>query len=404
MADIWALFAAVILALVALMQRHLGNSPVTMPMICLGAGFVLFHFGGVPFDVMDGGLEVVAEITLAIILFSDASLLKSSALRREAGWPARMLLAGLPLAIVIGTLVFLVLLPGLPFWQAALIAALLAPTDAALGQAVFTNPAVPKKIRDTLTTESGLNDGLALPAIIFLACASVGFDHDLSQSNWVVFALKQVVLGILTGALLGMAGGWGSHRAVENGLAVEDNTAVFGILLVAITYLAADTIGGNGFVAVFVAGFFFGSFAKECADRTREFLETDGYLLMMIAFFYIGAIMLPKGLVLVDWRIILVVLLSLFLIRPLAIWLSLLGSGAKLREALFLGWFGPRGLATALFTLLVLHEFHDKLVSDVILGVAALAVTASTVLHGVSAHFAAALCGGDADDQPETAT
>ena len=312
-----------------------------------------------------------------------------------------MLLAGLPLAILIGTLVFLLLLPDLPFWQAALIAALLAPTDAALGQAIFTNPAVPEKIRDTLTTESGLNDGLALPAIIFLACASVGFDHDLAQSSWVVFALKQIVFGVLIGTLLGIAGGWASHRAVELGFAVDDNTAVFGVLLVAITYLAADAIGGNGFVAVFVAGFFFGSFAKECADRTREFLETDGYLLMMIAFFYIGAIMLPKGLIPVTWPIVFAVLLALFLIRPLAIWLSLLGSGAKLREALFLGWFGPRGLATALFTLLVLHEFHDKLESDVIMGVAALAVTASTVLHGVSAHFAAALSGSD-DDQSET--
>ena len=386
------LIAVLALGAVALASRRLARSPLTMPMICLAAGFALIHFGRVPFGVMDGGLEIVAEITLAIVLFVDASRLTSVSFGRDTHWPARMLLIGLPLTLAFGTVLVWLLLPELRGWQAALIAALLIPTDAALGQPVFNNHKVPERLRNALTAEAGLNDGMALPTIIFLACAAVGFDHELEQPSWVIFAAQQIGLGIGLGALAGAVGGWLSHRSVARGWAFEDNTEIFGLLLVAIAYLAADLAGGNGFVAVFVAGLLFGRLAQDCAGRTRMFLETDGELLMMVSFFYIGAIMLPMGLLLVDWRIVLVVLLSLFAIRPAAIWLSLTGAGANWREKLFLGWFGPRGLATALFTLILLGEFMDDLPAQTLMAVAGLAVAISAMLHGVTARYAALLC------------
>ena len=392
MIDIWGLIAALALGAVALASRRLVRSPLTMPMICLAAGFALVLFGQVPFGVVEGGLEIVAEITLAIVLFVDASRLTAASLGRNACWPSRMLLIGLPLTLALGTAVVWVLLPDLRGWQAALIAALLVPTDAALGQAVFSNSKVPERLREALTAEAGLNDGMALPAIIFLACASVGFDHHANQDSWLIFAIGQIGFGIGVGVVAGAVGGWLSHRSVASGWSFEDNTAIFGLLLVAIAYLTADLTGGNGFVAVFVSGLFFGRLARDCAGRTKMFLETDGELLMMVSFFYIGAIMLPSGLLLVDWRIGLVVLLSLFAIRPAAIWFSLTGTGASWRERLFLGWFGPRGLATALFTLILLSEFMDDLPSQTLMAVAGLAVAMSAILHGATARYATHLC------------
>lgn len=251
------------------------------------------------------------------------------------------------------------------------------------------NPNIPKKLRQTLTIESGLKDGFALHFIIFFACAAVGFNHALDQENWLWFVFKQVGIGVALGALTGFAGGWLSHKSVVLGWADEENTAIFGLLLIGTTYVAADLTGGNGFVSVFVCGLFFGRQSQECAERTRKFLDTDGELLMMISFLFIGAIMLPEAFIAVSWPVTFIVLLSLFVIRPIAIYLALTGTSALPQERIFLGWFVPRGLATALFTLILLREFMDDLPSQTLMASAGLAVAMSAVLHGASAHYVA---------------
>lgn len=387
------LLAVAALAVIALFTRRLERSPVTVPMLCalLGVGFFLTD--GVPAKLLAEDLTVLAEVALAVVLFTDAAHLKLARLNERKAWPTRMLFIGTLLAFGIGTLLFTPLFPDLPIWQIALIAALLAPTDAALGQSIFSNEKIPEHIRDTLTAESGLNDGLALPLIIFLACGAVGFDHELARDNWYAFAGQQIGLGLGVGAVLGTLGGLASQWSVDKGFAVEDNTSVFALILVAVTYFAADAVGGNSFVAVFASGLCFGRFAKDCADRAKEFLETDGVLLMMIAFFFIGALMLPEGLSGANWQAVIAVTLSLFLVRPLAVYLSMMGTKTTLRTRLFLGWFGPRGLATALFTLIILADFGDELESKVILSVTMVAFAASTVLHGISAHYADKLWG-----------
>jgi NhaP-type Na+/H+ or K+/H+ antiporter len=242
-----------------------------------------------------------------------------------------------------------------------------------------------------------LNDGLVLPLIIFIACAAVGFDHELARENWYVFAGQQIGFGLGIGAVLGSLGGIASYWSVEKGYAVEENTSIFALTLVGVTYFAADAVGGNSFVAVFASGLCFGRFAKTCAIRAKEFLETDGMLLMMAAFFFIGALMLPAGLEGIDWMIVLAATLSLFIVRPLAVYISMIGTATNLRARLFLGWFGPRGLATALFTLVILGEFGGKLQDDTILSVAMTAFVASTILHGITAHYAGKLWGAGND-------
>ena len=175
-----------VLGLTALLFSRIERSPVTIPLICLAVGVFAWYFGGIPEEGREnnnGLIRIVAEATLAIVLFTDAANLKLSRFRHEISWPFRMLVIGLPLAVAIGAAVNFVFLPAIGIWELLLIAALLAPTDAALGASVFTNEAVPARIRDSVLAESGLNDGLALPLIIFLACIAVGGQHDFAQDN-----------------------------------------------------------------------------------------------------------------------------------------------------------------------------------------------------------------------------
>jgi len=395
--DFAPLVACVALATIALFTRSLERSPVTVPMLCVLLGFGLFLIDELPMELLSGDLSILAEVALAVVLFTDAAHLKLARLNERKSWALRMLFIGTFLAFALGTLFFIPLFPDLPFWEVALVAALLVPTDAALGQAILSNEQIPEHIRDILTAESGLNDGLFLPLIIFLACAAVGFHHDLAQANWALFAGQQIGFGLGIGALLGSLGGLASQRSIEKGFAVADNTAVFALALVAVTYFAAEAVGGNSFVAVFVSGLCFGRFAKNCAARAKKFLETDGILLVMVAFFFIGALMLPDGLARVHWQTIVAVTLSLFVVRPAAVYLSMLGTKTTPRARLFLGWFGPRGLATALFTLIILADFGDKLQSKVILSVTMVAFAASTLLHGVTAHYALRFWGKSKD-------
>lgn len=388
---------ALLLAGIALITGWLERGLATIPMLCLALGYGASTFGTFPSGIMLSGLEWVAEGTLAIVLFADAARLTFAKIRHQLRWPGRMLLFGMPLAVVIGYGAIAPFYPELSVWAVILLAALLVPTDAALGKAVFENPAVPDRVRDCLLAESGLNDGLALPFIIFAACATIGFDHELNQPNWLLFAFQQIGFGILCGVIIGAAGGFLLREAIGRHLAKPDQGAVFALMLILITYLAAELIGGNAFVAVFVSGLFFGGVAGDCAKRADEFLESDGLLLTMLSFVFIGAILLPSGLAVIDWRGIVVILLSLFLVRPLAVWLSLIGSNADTRSRLFLGWFGPRGLATALFAVIVLSEFADLAAMQTLIGLTAVTVAISTVLHGISAHFAYLLWKKDAN-------
>ena len=309
-------------------------------------------------------------------------------LTREASWSLRMLAIGMPVAFVIGGAAAFFLFPELGAWQALLLAALLLPTDAALGASVFNNDKVPQKVRDAILTESGLNDGLALPLIVFLACAAIGGQHELAQDSWLLFALKQIGFGLITGIVLGAIGGFLINRAVAAGLAEKHHGALFSLALIAGIYLAAQQLGGNSFVAVFCGGIAFGARAGPAAHASKEFLETDGLLLTMLSFIYIGAIILPEGLANVTLAIVVIVAASLFIVRPLAIVLAMAGTKTDFKTRLFLGWFGPRGLATALFALFVIFEFRLLSGTQTILSVTALAVALSTVLHGISSHWA----------------
>ncbi|MEP2892696.1 cation:proton antiporter [Tateyamaria sp.] len=371
----------------AMIAQRLTTSVLTAPMVFIFVGVVLSMTGLLSEHDMEVLLHPVAEIALVILLFLDAAQTDLAALRKRHVWPVRMLLIGLPASIAIGSLVGAVLLPAWPFAAIALISAILAPTDAALGQAVVTNPNVPMRPRRALTVESGLNDGLALPLILFFASLTAA-ESTADGGEWLVFGAKQILLGPLVGALLGGVGGWILLRAKAHGTTSEIYEGVGALALAGAAYLAAVQVGGNGFISAFVAGLAFGSVVKGACKFVFEFTESEGQLLTWAAFLLLGAALVPEAIAHLTWQMLALILLSLFVVRPLAIWLSLLGTDAAPITRLFFGWFGPRGLATALFALLVVEQISHEFGAQM-LHIAVNAVWISALLHGISAAPAA---------------
>jgi NhaP-type Na+/H+ or K+/H+ antiporter len=397
----------VFVLVVALVAKRLSTTMVTAPMLFIAFGFLLSKLQLFDHQGVDESLHLVAEIALILLLFLDAAKLDVAALRRRHTWPVRMLVIGLPLTILFGTLAAWVFVPGWPLVALALLASILAPTDAALGDAVISNPAVPERARRALTVESGVNDGLALPAVLLFASLTAQVSEP-NAADWLIFGGMQLLLGPLVGAATGLAGGFLVMRAHDHNFSSEPFEGIGVIALAGIAYLLATLVGGNGFISAFVAGLGFGYMVKGGCKFVYEFTEGEGQLLSWGAFFLIGLVLVPEAISHLTWPILAMILVSLFVVRPFAIWVSLIGTDASWRTRLFFGWFGPRGLATALFALLILQQIdHDF--GKPILMIAINAVWISALLHGLSAapgaKWFAARCGpGDEFSETEPAS
>ncbi len=379
-----ALFIVAAFALCfSMLARRLSSTVLTAPMVFIAFGLFVAQLNLVPPSAAEPILHLAAEIALILLLFLDAAQIDLRALRSRHVWPVRMLFIGLPLGILFGTIAAWLILPHWPLAALALVAAILAPTDAALGQAVVTNPAVPDRVRRALTVESGLNDGLALPAVLLFASLTAGV-MDQGGTNWALFGAKQLVFGPLVGIVAGLVGGAVLMWAKARQLTADAYEGVGAISLAGGTYLAATLVGGNGFIAAFVAGLCFGHVVKGSCKFVYEFMESEGLLLTWGAFFLLGLALLPEALQQLSWPFVAIVLVSLFIVRPAAIWISLIGTDASPVTRIFFGWFGPRGLATALFALLVVPQVDHEL-AEPVLALAINAVWISALLHGLSA-------------------
>lgn len=372
--------------LYSLISGRLRATIITAPLVLTVFGFMVGTggLGVVQFTAEHSAIHFVAEFTLILVLFADAARIDLSRLRRDHNLPARMLLIGLPLAIIAGTLVAALLFPSFQFWEAALLAALLAPTDAALGQAVVSAKAVPVRIRQAINVESGLNDGIALPAVLlFATLASAAFDAP-EAGEWIRFGVLQLTLGPVIGIAAGFIGARLIDTASERGFVEESFQGIAILSLALLTYVSAELIGGNGFIAAFVGGMVFGNTIRHPCTFLFEFMETEGQLLMLITFLVFGAVLLPEGLEQFSPMVFLYAVLSLTVIRMVPIAISLLGTRLRAPTQLFLGWFGPRGLASILFVLLILEEaeipHHTELLTITVITVAM-----SILLHGVTA-------------------
>jgi len=383
-----------------LVSKRLERTIITPPMVfvALGLFFSSSGLGELGMNADRSVIHVLAELTLVLVLFGDAARIDLRVLRDELGLPARLLGIGMPLTIIAGAVVAKLVLPELTWFEAAALGAILAPTDAALGQAVVSAPSVPLRIRQALNVESGLNDGIALPVVlIFAALASMGGGENRNAAEWAQFATMQVMLGPLAGFVIAWVGGrlitWSDSRNWMDGRFAR----LAGIALALLSFGGAELIGGNGFIAAFVAGMTLGNSQRGKCEYLYSFLEAEGQLLALLVFLLLGLRLARPAIAESNASILLYALLSLTLIRMVPVAISLIGSGLRGPSALFLGWFGPRGLASLLFAILILEEAalpHEGLVFNVVI----LTVLGSVFAHGMSAAPAARKYGELASD------
>lgn len=371
----------------SLVAEQLDSTPITGPMLFLGLGILLSPNGLslVELSINNAGLHLLVELTLVLVLFADAATVPLKALSHDKALPTRMLALGLPLTVALGTGIAIFLFPELNLWEAALLAAILTPTDAALGLAVVNNPAVPERFKRSIVVESGLNDGMMLPLVLLFATfASMGSGHDKSAADWATFLVLQLGVGPLAGIIVGWLGAQLILKADSMGWMGDSGQGIASLALALAAYTFAETLHGNGFVAAFAGGLAFGSVLKDRCKFLLEFQEVEAKILVLMAFLVVGLVLVPTGLPTVNSGCVVFAVLSLTVQRMLPVSLSLAGSGINTSAKLFLGWFGPRGLASVLFLLLVLEEF-DPAGGQRILTVVMTTVVLSVVLHGISA-------------------
>jgi NhaP-type Na+/H+ or K+/H+ antiporter len=383
MMDIIIFFALIFVF--ALFSRRLSESPLTAQMFFSLIGIVLgFIFSLQIYPEFNRELFLlVAEVALVLVLFSDASGINFNTFRKNK-LTLRMLSIGLILTIIAGIMVGTYLLTDMVLWEVAALAAVLAPTDAALGQIVVQNKKLPHQIRETLEIESGLNDGIAVPFLFLFLAVGLAEETFRPINYFLVTTLEQIGFGVFIGVAVGLMGGWMVLQAKKKGWITKTYQRLALLALAILSWLIADQLGGSGFIAAFVGGLVTGYIFEDAGDILTDFASAEGMLLSLAVFFIMGALIAPL-LSFVTWQIILYAVLSLTLIRMLPVAISLIGTEISLDSVLFMGWFGPRGLASIVLALVALEtipEFPGK--STFILTVL-ITVLLSVVLHGITA-------------------
>ncbi len=329
-------------------------------------------------------IQTLAELTLVLVLFTDASRIDLRLLRREHDLPTRLLSIGLPLTIISGALLAALIFNVLTFWEAFVLGVILAPTDAALGQAVVSLPKVPVRIRQALNVESGLNDGIALPFLLFFLSLAGAAEKTEPAVYWVRFALMQILLGPLVGVAVGYFGGKLVERGTRSGWITHSFQDLSALALSILAFSLAELIGGNGFIAAFAAGLILGNTSRSICSCLFEYGETEGQLLTLLTLMIYGAVMVLPALDHINGLIVLYSILSLTVVRMLPVTISLIGVRLQWGSVLFLGWFGPRGIASILYGLLVLGKTNIS-GREEIFTITITTVLMSVFLHGLSA-------------------
>jgi sodium/hydrogen antiporter len=379
-----ALFAALVLGFIAF-SAGFGRAFLTAPILFLVAGAAVGRveaFASIDHAV----IQTIAEVTLALLLFHDASQLQPRELRADAPLTGRLLLVGLPLTIAAGYLLARLIFPEIGVWPALLLAAALAPTDAGLGAATVLNPVVPVRIRRVLNVESGLNDGLATPVVLFAIAAASGVP-DGGTEHAVVKALLEIAIGAAVGAAAGFLSGRLLDRAHDRGWSQKDLVPVAALVVPLLSYYAAHGAGGNGFIAAFVAGTMF-ALAQVDLDRMHATLELTDQVAALLGFavwMLFGTAIATHLRQLLSPEPLAFAVLSLTLLRMAPVALSLLGSGLRLPSVAFIGWFGPRGLASVVFALIALESLSESADAQRAVGVIATTVLLSVLAHGYTA-------------------
>jgi sodium/hydrogen antiporter len=376
-----ALIALVVFAW-GLFSSRLGRADLSAPIIFVTVGLLLAEvLHVIELDLSPEAIKLLAEVTLVWVLFADASRVGLRELRADLGLYARLLGVGLPLTIAAGALLAVWMFDGMGFWLALLVGAALAPTDAALGASVMTNPAVPERVRRVLNVESGLNDGIATPVVMVAIAGAVAAEGI--QEHGPGAALIDLAIGLGLGIIVGLLGGQGMRIARRRGWASEDFAGPAVLALALAAYAGTLWLDGNGFVAAFVAGLAFGHSAGRGGAKEVFYVEQTSGLMSLLTWLVFGAVAVPIVLERFDWPVVGYALLSLTVVRMLPVALALIGTRLPTPTVAFIGWFGPRGLASVIFAVIALEELHGE--ADRALAIIAMTVLLSVLAHGLSA-------------------
>ncbi len=370
------------LLLLAAVSRRLSSTPITPAMVMVAAGVLV---GPLVLDDLTVGptsstVRRLAEATLAVVLFTDSSRIDLRALRREASIPVRLLGVGLPLTIVLGTLLALVLFGSFSLSDALILGVILAPTDAGLGSAVVTDTRLPQRVRQSLNVESGLNDGICVPLLLIVLATASGTGGSPHPAQVIG---EEIGYGLVGGLAAGVLAAWvvivaGARQLIDD--AWRQIIPAAGAVL---AYGIAEALGGSGFIAAFTAGALFGLMARGSSTARMRFTEEAGALLDATTFLVFGAVLLGPALEHVSWQIALYAVLSLTIVRMLPVAISLWGAHARGPTVAFIGWFGPRGLASIVFAVIVEDTYQAH--AGAILTACYLTVGLSVLVHGLSA-------------------
>jgi NhaP-type Na+/H+ or K+/H+ antiporter len=379
----------VFIFLYSIVNGGLQRTPVSGAIVYTSFGLIFgpLCLGLLTLKVEAEFLKSLAELTLALVLFTDAANANLGVLKKSYYIPQRLLLIGLPLTIVLGFVFGVLIFKELTLLEVAILATMLAPTDAALGKAVVTNKSVPANIREGLNVESGLNDGICVPILfIFLALAS----STGTETSTPMLALKLVVQEIGIGIAVGTGFTFIAFHLVRffaNKGWIDETWRQLPVIALALSCFAvAQTLGGSGFIASFVGGLLLGGLVRRKKYKHDYLLAAEGAgdtfaLLTWVAF---GSAVVGHSIDLINWQILLYAILSLTVIRMLPVFLVLTKSKLRVKEKLFIGWFGPRGLASIVFGVIVANKSFPG--EKTIIMTAVATIMLSIVAHGLSAN------------------
>ena len=376
---------ALFIFLYSISSGFLERTPINGALIFTAFGLACGPFGLdiLKMDIGTEELRTLAELTLALVLFTDASNANLKVLKKNFHIPQRLLLIGLPMTILLGFGIGIFMFDELSIFEIAILATLLAPTDAALGKAVVTNPLVPANIREGLNVESGLNDGICVP-ILYLFLALAAGSSGEGSTHFLAFELvaEEIGIGVVVGSILTLSAVWLARQCNDRGWVTESWRQLPVIVLAVSCFSIAQILGGSGFIAAFVGGLLFGSLIN-----TKKFLlsaEGTGDTMALITWVIFGATVVAQSFKSFSWEIVVYSILSLTIIRMLPAFLSLGGMNLSTNEKLFMGWFGPRGLASIVFAVIVLNAELPG--SSTIAMTAACTIILSVIAHGLSAN------------------
>ena len=375
---------AVFIFVYSLSSKFLESTPINGALIFTAFGLVCGPFGLdiLKMDIGTEGLRTLAELTLALVLFTDASNANLKVLKKNFHIPQRLLLFGLPLTILLGFAIGMFMFDTLSLLEVAILATLLAPTDAALGKAVVTNPLVPDNIREGLNVESGLNDGICVPILfLFLALAA---NTQAGVSDFLAFELiaQEIGIGVIVGLSIALSGLWLIEFCVRKNWVTESWKQLPIVVLAVSCFAIAQMLGGSGFIAAFVGGLAFGAKAKTHGFRLAA--EGTGDTMALLTWVIFGATVVGQTFASFSWEIVVYSILSLTIIRMLPAFITLGGMNLRSDEKLFMGWFGPRGLASIVFAIIVVNAELPG--SHTIALTAVCTIILSIIAHGLSAN------------------